>query len=349
MTYQLVKDLLDQLNPREKELLLRRYGIEGENETLEAIANDYDLSRERIRQIQRKAEEKILALIQNNSKVENIINLAKNYLKPLGVKREEIFAKILKEKLKFDERDYKSFRFLAILHPQIIFHFQDNYFYNFYAQDEKIYTALRHSLKKIYFYFLEQNKIHSEAEVLNIVFKEIKRHIKQNVTSEDLIGFISILRHLSKNPFGFWGLYTHPYISGKNLKNKIYLILKFENEPLHFTKIYEKLNAFRELKDEFIHFNWLKNYSLDSIKNELIKHPEFVLVSRGTYALKEWGVVEGTAKELILKILKEKRRVEIKELWELISQHRQIKRSSFLIYLKQLKVKKENNWLIYDG
>lgn len=348
MAYRLVNKIFDRLSPRERDVLLRRYGIDGEEETLESIANDYDLSRERLRQIQNKAIEKILPFVQKNREIENLISSAKKYLKPIGVKREDSFSQLLKENLGLGDKDYKSFRFLAILHPQIIFHFKDTHFHNFYAQDEGTYTALRHSLKKIYFYFLEKNTIHPQEKILNIARREIKRHIKKDVSIDDLIDFLLILKHLLKNPFDFWGFYNHPHISGKSLRDKIYLILKFTQKPLHFREIEKKLKYFSQLDDKTIHFNWRKNYSLDSIKNELIRHDEFILVGRGTYALKEWNIIGGTAKDLILKILKEEKKIEREKLWQKISQYRQIKKSSFLIYLKQLKIKRENNWLIYN-
>ena len=43
-----------------------------------------------------------------------------------------------------------------------------------------------------------------------------------------------------------------------------------------------------------------------TVHNELIKDPRFVLVGRGTYALAEWGYVPGTIKDIITKVLKDK-------------------------------------------
>jgi RNA polymerase primary sigma factor len=54
------RDLLDSLNPREREVLRRRYGLDGdEDETLEEIGQSFSLTRERIRQIEAKALEKL--------------------------------------------------------------------------------------------------------------------------------------------------------------------------------------------------------------------------------------------------------------------------------------------------
>lgn len=55
------RELLEGLTPREREVLERRYGLDGdEDETLEEIGRSFSLTRERIRQIEAKALEKLL-------------------------------------------------------------------------------------------------------------------------------------------------------------------------------------------------------------------------------------------------------------------------------------------------
>ncbi|AUX22259.1 RNA polymerase sigma factor [Sorangium cellulosum] len=54
------RELLDSLQPRERELLRRRFGLDGnEDETLEEIGRSFSLTRERIRQIEAKLLEKL--------------------------------------------------------------------------------------------------------------------------------------------------------------------------------------------------------------------------------------------------------------------------------------------------
>lgn len=55
-----IMNLLNKLTPKEKDILKLRYGLNGEEPlTLEAIGNKYNLTRERIRQIENKALNKI--------------------------------------------------------------------------------------------------------------------------------------------------------------------------------------------------------------------------------------------------------------------------------------------------
>jgi RNA polymerase sigma factor (sigma-70 family) len=61
-----VRRLLAQLPPREREIVARRYGVGGTPETLESIGRSLNLTRERVRQIQVKAERRLRALARRD-------------------------------------------------------------------------------------------------------------------------------------------------------------------------------------------------------------------------------------------------------------------------------------------
>src|SRR3989338_1733340 len=57
-----VKDLIHELSPREQKILEMRFGLnDGVSHTLEEVGQEFDVTRERIRQIEAKALEKIKA------------------------------------------------------------------------------------------------------------------------------------------------------------------------------------------------------------------------------------------------------------------------------------------------
>lgn len=346
----LLEECLKNLNEREKDVLLKRYGILNKSETLESIAEDYGVTRERIRQIQNQALKKVLPILKEHKEIEKIIENTKELLRPIGVKKENIFYLLLKENFDFTDIDLKIYRFFSFYSEKIIFHSSDEDFHSFYAYNQEVYLAARHTLKKLYLYFLENHPdIHPENKIMEISRKEIKTHLKIEADEEDILNFLKILKNIAKNPYHYWGLRNHRLISPNCLKDKIYLILKQENKPLHYSEIYQKLNQLKEIEDEIIDPSWKKEYNIESIKNELIRHQEFIFVGKGTYGLKEWNLIPGNAKELMLEYIKTKKKVTRSELWQYISSLRPIKKTSYYVYLKELsnKVKIEGDYLIY--
>jgi len=78
-----------------------------------------------------------------------------------------------------------------------------------------------------------------------------------------------------------------------------------------------------------------KNVLPQTVHNELIKDPRFVLVGRGTYALDEWGYKPGTVKDVIMEILRENGEAMTKE--EIVQKtldQRQVKESTILLNLQ---------------
>jgi RNA polymerase primary sigma factor len=62
--------LLDELKPREKLILQLRFGLNGQDyHTLESIGDQFDLTRERIRQIEKVALKKLRALIIEKNQI----------------------------------------------------------------------------------------------------------------------------------------------------------------------------------------------------------------------------------------------------------------------------------------
>ncbi|MPN24434.1 RNA polymerase sigma factor SigA [bioreactor metagenome] len=66
LDHQLVRELLSRLPAREMEILRSRFGLDGaDEETLEEIGARFKLTRERIRQLQNEAFDKLRALLEN--------------------------------------------------------------------------------------------------------------------------------------------------------------------------------------------------------------------------------------------------------------------------------------------
>ena len=65
-----MEELLDRLDKREREILKYRYGLQGaKEETLEEVGKRFKITRERIRQIQNSALEKLRVMMEYNDRV----------------------------------------------------------------------------------------------------------------------------------------------------------------------------------------------------------------------------------------------------------------------------------------
>lgn len=73
-----IRRMLDQLNQKEKDVLIMRYGLDsdGVKKTLDEIGTTYGVSRERIRQIENRAISKLKKICRN----QNILSNLKNYI-----------------------------------------------------------------------------------------------------------------------------------------------------------------------------------------------------------------------------------------------------------------------------
>ena len=66
-----VRSLLEELSPKERKILEMRHGLaDGVTHTLEEVGKEFGVTRERIRQIEAKAHEKI----RQNDKIERLRN-----------------------------------------------------------------------------------------------------------------------------------------------------------------------------------------------------------------------------------------------------------------------------------
>jgi RNA polymerase primary sigma factor len=94
-----------------------------------------------------------------------------------------------------------------------------------------------------------------------------------------LYSLVQAMKNLEQNKYGEWGPSSWGEIKPKTVNDKIYLVLKHNGAPLHFTDIATKINEMGFDK---------KTANAATVHNELILDDRYFLASRGTYGLKEW-------------------------------------------------------------
>ena len=139
-----------------------------------------------------------------------------------------------------------------------------------------------------------------------------------------LLSYARLTWAIEQNIFGEWGSSNWPTVHPKRMNDKIYLILRQEKKPLHFTAITEKINA--------AHFDH-KVARPASVHNELILDRRFVLVGRGMYALKEWGFERGTVAEVVAGVLRRNPGLNREQIVEEVLRRRFVKKQTVYLAL----------------
>ena len=136
---------------------------------------------------------------------------------------------------------------------------------------------------------LKQLEVYSKySEKFNVVGENIAPIFKSQLfpdkaelinSNKILYSLMQTVKNLEQNKYGDWGIANWGEIKPKTVNDKIYLVLKHEGKPLHFTEIAKRINEVKFDK---------KTANAATVHNELILDNRYVLESRGTYGLKEW-------------------------------------------------------------
>lgn len=343
--------LLRQLSPREQEVLQRRYQLTGDIEvknTLRQIGDNYGITRERVRQIEKESITKLLQLLQDEQMKKSLDLLRTDLLTYLekkgGVATEDSLIKeFALASFDFDELHLNSFLFvLEQMIDDVKKVNESDHFYSFWqiktVDSENIQTFVDKvtSTLKTKGNLLQEKELHDliEQEVIKELeikyFDEIiNKH--ENLSYSDFIkSLLSITKKVEKNILDEWGLAEWPQVRPKKLADKIGLVLKKHQSPQHFRDIAQTIN-----NSGFDR----KKICAATVHNELIANENYVLIGRGLYALKEWGYTPGTVADIVASIIKDKQKPMSKEdIYQEVLKQRKVNPST--IYLSLINKKR---------
>ena len=287
-TEQVVTDVLATIDrEREREIVSRRFGLFDRKETLEQIGEMLGITRERVRQLEKSVITKLRSAGEQGT-LPHVSDFQSRIMTQLQTMGDAARVTTLTASLVKDPNKVEQARtaFLASLCPELIVISEDDHFYNSVGikatQDEK---ALKVAVAKI---IETVKKLAEPKPIAEIAAAANFENAKQ---TEALASTSKALATLN----GRWGLVKWPMVNPKNIRDKIYVILKEHGKHLHFNEIAEAIKD-----SEFKR----KDVTTQAIHNELIKDKRFVLIGRGIYALKEWGYEKGTVADIISEVLK---------------------------------------------
>lgn len=302
-------DLLEDLPGRTKDVILRRFGLkEGQPETLESIGESYQITRERVRQIEKEGLKKLSQKVRKHAEV--LDNFGQTIDDFGGLKREDQLLFIL------GDRDYSSKNYIAFL-----LNLGD--FFNKKKEDKEFYSL----------WLTDKKSIDLANEIIQSSYAKLKKkkepvpleHLKSSpdYPTHKFISYLEISKKVMQGPQGLYGLREWPEVNPRGVKDMAYITLKRKGEPLHFKEVARLIGG---------------GTNPQTVHNELIKDSRFVLVGRGIYALREWGYQEGEVRDVIKKIIEEAGQPLLKdEIIEKVLEKRFVKKNTIIQNLSNKK------------
>lgn len=288
-TEQLITDVLATIErEREREIVARRFGLFDRKETLEQIGEMLSITRERVRQLEKSVVSRMKATAEQGGipHIDEFQGQLVTLLEGLGsIARVSVLTGMISSNPSREEQARVSF--LSQLCPEL----------TVVQEDDNFYGSVGMSSKR------DEKQVKADVQKLVKAVKELgePKAIKDvaataGIASEDEAGALASTSKQLATLNGLWGLVKWPMVNPKNIRDKIYVILKQNGKHMHFNEIAEAI------KDSDFK---RKDVTTQAIHNELIKDKRFVLIGRGIYALKEWGYEKGTVADIISEVLRE--------------------------------------------
>lgn len=327
-----LKDVLQYCKPKEQLVLVRKFGVlTGKETPLQRIGKDYNLTRERVRQIESQALMRVRRLMVGNAKYIDLIEDAKKILKDnWGILLEDtVISKIVNlKKYEFNPQEIK----LILVSDFDVTYLKRNSCLNkcFYIDPlfEDFLTAMAVYIKQ---YFDTRGKSVDMYEFIDHLKSEFSKkydHIPFLKTNQFFLHYFESVRIL-KMFDGKVGIEEYVDVHPKTIKLKILYTMRRIEKPIHF----------QELPNKIMERFPMKNIKLNTVHNELVKNNDmFVNLGLGLYGLKEWGYQGGTVVEIIIRIFKAaKRPMSVKEISKDLLKEKMVSPNTILLNLQKFK------------
>ncbi len=317
---------------REREIISRRFGLNGRKETLEQIGEMLSITRERVRQL----EKAILIRLQisaEEGQIPELMAAEKLLVRNLSEMGRVAILTDLADKFygrKTSASERTGLYFLATFSKNLTI-IEENDRYNpaigiaEYGDSRKIRERVDEIVK-----IIKDNKQPMTIEELDAKLDyEHPDYIKATASVSKLIATLNNL----------YGLAKWPSVNPKNIRDKIFVILESEKQPMHFSEIAKRIKESNFKR---------KNVTVQAIHNELIKDPRFILIGRGIYALSSWGYKKGTIADIITSILtKSEEPLTREEIVKRVLKVRKVKETTILLNLQNKKLYKKVDKNLY--
>lgn len=330
---QVTKRMLAGLPKRAYDVIVNRFGLtdDAKRKTLEAIGLKYNITRERVRQIETAA----LSMIRKSASFKNeklVFEELKKLMHTLGaiVSEHDLFNHISKDKL-----IHNHLNLFLTLSEDFTKHKEDDHFKARWSVDREISEKVHKSLKNLYASLSDEELI-SETDLFAMFLDQVKDLSAQYKSEEIARRWLGMSKAIGKNPLGEWGKSISSSIKTRGVKDYAFLVMRKHGSPMHFREVAKAVSST---------FN--KNCHVATCHNELIKDSRFVLVGRGIYALAQWGYKKGVVHEVIKEILLKKGPMSREDVVEQVMKERYLEKNTIIVNLQNPKYFKKNKSGLY--
>lgn len=332
----LVNSLLANLSNREYQVLAKRNCLaDFPKHTLEQIGKDFNITRERVRQIEKDGLKRLRSLdyVKLNLPINDLQSIISQYLQEHGgvMAETHLMEKLLNNTSPKEqaEQEQKALEFVlsTVLADGVE---RVNHGTEFHIvwklEDTDFNKAVE--IASILKQLIEKNKQPLHLNDLEESFNNHKEYsyIDQHQAENKAIieSLVRLNKDINKNILDQYGIHNWTTIRPKRMTDKAYLIMLREQRPLHFAEVADLINQ----------ANFDRKKAIPAtVHNELILDDKYVLVGRGIYALKDWGFQEGTVADIITDVLKQKGPMTKKDLMEQVLKQRLVQKTTITLVL----------------
>jgi hypothetical protein len=327
------KKITSHLQDRASDVIMNRFGLtaDGKRKTLEEIGKKYNITRERVRQV----EDAAINLIKKSEAYKSeqaVFEELKQLMHKLGsvVSEHELLSYISK-----DEATQNHIHFFLVLSDAFKKYREDDHFHTRWSVDDAVADKIHENLRKLYASLKDEDLI-PETEMIKRFFDQMKDVAVDYRDEEMAKRWLSMSKAIAKNGLGEWGKASSPNIRTRGVKDYAFLVMRRHGSPMHFKEVADSISKTFGKKTHYA-----------TCHNELIKDSRFVLVGRGIYALAEWGYKAGIAREVIEDILKREGPLSKENVVEKVMKERYFKKNTILVNLANPKYFKKSKAGVY--
>lgn len=322
----ILEEIFMVLTNKEKDVITQRFSLDNKpKRTLESIGQQFSVTRERIRQIEKIALSKLRRTVQTTS-LQNVNDIADTIIDENGgvLLETQLVSAVLNRIGSENDVDGHIIKLALNINQNLIREDKTSVYHPFWHVKSleldiisKIVDAGTKILKK-------KSDVMADTKLI-VQVRQTLTEVLEGHPDAIILSTMEVDKRVKRVEDGF-GLMIWRHINPKSIRDKAYIVLKREGAPLHFVEIANKIIEAGFDK---------KVVTVQAVHNELIRYDQFVLVGRGLYALKEFGYTKGTVADIIEDLLRKKSPLTKQEIIEGVLKQRHVKKGTISLNLQK--------------